>query len=75
MIITKIGYLLVKKSLKAEMDQVDYKKYGGAMLTGVNGIAIKAHGSSDAFSFMNALELAYNMVEADVLNTIKKEIK
>ena len=74
-IFTKLSYLMVKNSLKSQMAEVDYKKYGGAMLTGVNGIAIKAHGSSDAFSFMNALELAYNMVSADVLNTIKKEIK
>lgn len=70
---TKLAYLLVGKTLKEEMGIIDYQRYGGALLMGVNGIAIKAHGSSNAFSFMNALELAYTMIKDDVLNTIKKE--
>ena len=71
---TKMGYLLVKKSLNEEMDVINYKNYGGALLMGVNGIAVKAHGSSDAYSFMKALELAYEMVKDDVLNNMKKEL-
>ena len=71
---TKLGYLLVGKALKNEMEVINYKNYGGAMLMGVNGIAVKAHGSSDAYSFMKALELAYSLVNDDVLNNMKKEL-
>ena len=53
------------------MEVINYKNYGGALLLGVNGIAVKAHGSSDDYSFMNALELAYEMVNDDVLNNKK----
>ena len=70
---TKLGYLLIKKSLNEEMNTVNYKNYGGALLLGVNGIAVKAHGSSDAYSFEQALDLAYRLVKDDVLNNMKKE--
>jgi len=74
-IFTKLSYLLVRKSLNEEMDTVNYKSYGGALLLGVNGIAIKAHGSSDAYSFECALELAYKLIDGDLIENMKREIK
>lgn len=44
----KIGGLLVKDSLKSMMKKYDYKETGGSPFPGIDGIAIKAHGSSDA---------------------------
>ena len=55
-------------------DNLDYKKYGGAMLLGINGIAVKAHGSSDDYAFYNAIRVAYEMVKLNVVATIKEEM-
>jgi glycerol-3-phosphate acyltransferase PlsX len=41
--------------------------YGGAMLLGVDGVCIISHGSSNATAIVNALKVAAEMVEADVV--------
>lgn len=72
---TKIGYLFSKPAINFVKDKFDYKKYGGAILLGVNGIVIKAHGNSDHKSFYSALKITKNMVENNLLNNIKEELK
>ena len=71
---TKIGYLHVKKGFDNLSATMDYKSTGGAMLLGVNGVAIKAHGNSDAYSFKSALRIAKELVSYDVVNKIKESL-
>ena len=52
---------------------MDYKQYGGAMLLGVNGAVVKAHGNSDEVSFYAAISYADLMIQNDVVNKIKDE--
>ena len=72
---SKIGYLLSKKGFKAMKKKMDYKSFGGAMLLGVNGVAVKAHGSSDGYSFYCALKLAYKMGKEKIVDKIKETIQ
>ena len=71
---TKIGYLHVKCGFDNISETMDYKSTGGAMLLGINGVVIKAHGNSDAYSFKNALRVAKLMVSYDVVNKIKESL-
>jgi phosphate acyltransferase len=71
-IFSMIGYLLSKKGFIQMRDKMNYKKYGGAMLLGVNGIVVKAHGSSDGFAFSYAIEVAYKMAKAGIVNKIEQ---
>ena len=72
---SKIGYLHVRKGMKEMTETMDYKSTGGAMLLGINGNVVKAHGSSDARSFYHALRVAKKLAENDVVNKIKKGIE
>ena len=69
---TKLGYLHVKKGINEISETMDYKTTGGAMLLGVNGVVVKAHGSSDAFAFYNALRVAKGLAENKILDKIKE---
>ncbi len=71
-IFTKIGYLFAKKGLAGMKEQLDYRKYGGAMLLGVNGVVVKGHGSSNPYAFFNAMRLTYEMIEAGVVPAMKE---
>jgi len=71
---TKLGYLHVRGGFKNMSETMDYKSTGGAMLLGINGVVIKAHGNSDAYSFKNALRVAAQMVSYDVVNKIKESL-
>lgn len=74
-IFSKIGYLFAKSGFDKMKQKMDYKSFGGAMLLGINGVAVKAHGSSDAYSFYCALKVAYRMSKQDIVNKLKEGVK
>ncbi|GAB6188314.1 phosphate acyltransferase PlsX [Marinitoga arctica] len=71
-IFAKIGALLMKKSLKGLKESLDYRQYGGTFFLGINGILIKAHGSSDSEAIANALDVANRAVKENILEKIKE---
>lgn len=72
--IGKIGGLLLKKNLSDFKKMLDYTEYGGAPLLGINGLVVKAHGSSNAKAFKNAIKYAQLGVQTDLVNEIKLKI-
>ncbi|MBQ3005699.1 MAG: phosphate acyltransferase PlsX [Clostridia bacterium] len=70
-----IAALLVKSGIDDFKKQMDYKEFGGAPILGISKPVIKAHGSSDAKSFKNAIRQAISFVEKDVINEIITNIK
>lgn len=72
---TKLGYLHVKKGIKEMSQTMDYKNTGGAMLLGVNGVVVKAHGSSDAHAFKCALDVAKSLSENRIIDKIKEGLQ
>lgn len=72
---SKMGYLLAKKGFKPMLKTMDYKSVGGALLIGVNTVAVKAHGNSDAYAFEAALTLTYTLAKNKVVDHIKENIK
>lgn len=53
---------------------VDPDSYGGAMLLGVNGVCIISHGSSSATAIVNAIGVARDMVEANVVEHLRAAV-
>lgn len=72
---TIIGSLFVKKSVYGLKSKFDYKEYGGAMIFGVKKPVIKAHGSSDARAFKNAIRQATECVKNDFVSRIQSELE
>lgn len=72
---TKLGYLLAKSVVTDFKKLMDPKNVGGAMLIGINGVAVKAHGNSDAESFLSAMEVEYRMIEANITEQITAAFK
>ena len=71
---TKLSALVVKGGLRELKKKMDYTEYGGAPLLGIDGVAIKAHGSSNAKAIANAVKSAIKFYEADVNGKIKEKI-
>lgn len=72
---TKIGYLHVKSGIQEMVETMDYKSTGGAMLLGINGVVVKAHGNSDAYAFRCALNVAKNLVDGNIVSRISEGLK
>lgn len=64
--IAKLGGLLAKRSLLKIRDEVDPNTTGGALLLGLRGVSVVAHGSSNAAGIAAAVRLAARSVEGDV---------
>lgn len=72
---TKIGALLVKPSLVKVAEYWDYRKYGGALLLGVNGNVIICHGRSDSVAIKSAIGMAKRTAEGKMFATPLAEMK
>jgi len=60
---SKIGYLLCKSGVQDMMKMMDYREIGGTQFLGIKKPVIKAHGSSDALAFRNAVKQAADAAE------------
>lgn len=70
-IFAKIGALLLMPTLKKLGQRLDVAEYGGAPLLGVNGCCIISHGSSNSKAICNAIRVANEFVESNVLGHIR----
>lgn len=69
----KMGAMLVKPGLDHIKSMLDYKKYGGAPLLGVNGISVVCHGSSDAVTIECAVKQARDLYESRFVENIREQ--
>ncbi len=67
--------LLIKGKIDDFKKMMDYKEVGGAVLLGVSKPVIKAHGSSDAKAFYNAIRQAKACVDGKMVETIASELE
>jgi phosphate acyltransferase len=69
-----IGGALLKPKLRPIRDRVDYRATGGALLLGVDGEVVIAHGRSDAEAIVSALRVAAAAADRSVHSVIGREI-
>lgn len=71
---SKLAGLLVLKKVKSFKKQMDYSEHGGAPLLGTSRPVIKAHGSSDAKAFYNAIRQADTFAKTKVIDAISESL-
>jgi len=71
---SKLGALMLKGGIMDFKKRLDYTEYGGAPLMGVAKPVIKAHGSSDANAFKNAIRQAKLCCQNRVIETIRESL-
>lgn len=72
---SKLLGLLVRPILQQAKKKLDHEELGGALLLGIKGICIIAHGGSSANAIKNAIGLAQKAVQANVLETMTAHAK
>ena len=73
--LSKIGYLFCKQGVTEVVKMMDYREIGGTQFLGVKKPVIKAHGSSDALAFRNAVHQAMEAAEADFSTELEAALK
>ncbi len=72
--LAKLGIPLFFPAVRKIARRVDYQRYGGSPLLGVNGVVIKAHGRSKAPAIASALRVTCNFIRQNGLEKIRAEI-
>ena len=69
----KVGYaLFMKKAFKNIKRVMDYSKYGGAVLLGIDKVVVKSHGSSKAESICASVLQAKDAAASGLISSIKE---
>ncbi|MBD0363910.1 MAG: phosphate acyltransferase PlsX, partial [Coleofasciculus sp. C3-bin4] len=69
----QLGTALLKPNLNRIKQRIDHAEHGGGLLLGVAGISIISHGSSQAPSIFNAIRLAKEAIDNQVLERIQSK--
>ena len=74
-ILSVIGYLFCKPGVNEVMGMLDYRTIGGTQFLGIRKPVIKAHGSSDALAFRNAVKQAMDAAKGDFSAELEKGLQ
>jgi len=74
-IFSKIGYLFCKKGVDEVVKMMDYREIGGTEFLGIKKPVIKAHGSSDALAFRNAVRQAMEAAKNNISEELEQNLQ
>ena len=72
---SKVGAMLIKKSMKKTLLKFDASNKGGAPLLGLKGLVVKIHGNSKENEVISAIAQCVSFVENDVNGKIIKGLE
>jgi glycerol-3-phosphate acyltransferase PlsX len=64
---SRTGALLARGGFNVLRQKMDPRHSNGAPFLGLNGIAIKSHGGTDAIGFASAIDVGYEMAESGLV--------
>jgi glycerol-3-phosphate acyltransferase PlsX len=70
----KLGGLLIRPGVRQLRARIDWREFGGAPLLGIDGVAVVAHGRSDARAAKNAIRVARDAVQNQLVGKIRAEV-
>lgn len=72
---SKIGYLFMRKAIKRMRGQLDFEKFGGALLLGLKKVVVKSHGSSKASTIAASIKNAANIYRRGLVPAVEKKLE
>lgn len=73
-LLSRIGAFLAQGGFRVLKEKMDPRRANGGTFLGLNGIAIKSHGGTDALGFASAIDLGYDMAESGLLARLTADL-
>ncbi len=67
----RLGYFFARSAFDALRDKMDPRKVNGGVFLGLEGIVVKSHGGTDALGFASAVDMAHDMAQHHLMQTIR----
>ncbi len=71
---SRLGALLASGAFTVLRRKLDPRRANGGTFLGLNGLAIKSHGGTDALGFASAVDLGYDMAESRLLDRLAADL-
>jgi glycerol-3-phosphate acyltransferase PlsX len=72
--LSQLGALLASGGFRVLKAKMDPRRSNGGTFLGLNGIAVKSHGGTDALGFASAVDLAYEMAESRLTTRLAADL-
>jgi len=73
--LSQLGAWLARGGFRVLKEKMDPRRVNGGTFLGLNGIAVKSHGGTDALGFASAIDLAYEMSESGLLERLAADLQ
>lgn len=73
--LSRLGAVLASGGFKVLKHKMDPRRVNGGTFLGLNGIAIKSHGGTDALGFASAVDLGYEMAESGLVERLAADLE
>jgi len=73
--LSKIGAFLARGGFRVLKEKMDPRRVNGGTFLGLNGIAVKSHGGTDALGFASAVDLGYEMAESGLIARLSADLE
>jgi phosphate acyltransferase len=73
--ISRLGALLASGGFRVLKAKMDPRRSNGGTFLGLNGIAVKSHGGTDALGFASAIDLAHEMAESRLIARLATDLE
>jgi glycerol-3-phosphate acyltransferase PlsX len=71
---SRLGAMLASGAFTVLRRKMDPRRVNGGTFLGLNGLAIKSHGGTDALGFASAVDLGYDMAESQLLARLAADL-
>ena len=73
--VSRLGAALAAGGFRVLKEKMDPRRSNGGTFLGLNGIAVKSHGGTDALGFASAVDLAYEMAQSHLVARLADELE
>jgi len=73
--VSRLGAALAAGGFRVLKQKMDPRRSNGGTFLGLNGIAVKSHGGTDALGFASAVDLAYEMAQSRLVARLADELE
>lgn len=73
--LSRLGAFLARGGFRVLKEKMDPRRVNGGTFLGLNGLAVKSHGGTDALGFASAVDLGYEMAESGLLERLAADLE
>lgn len=72
---SRLGAVLARGAFQVLKNKMDPRRMNGGTFLGLNGIAVKSHGGTDALGFASAVDLGYEVAQSGLVERLASDLE